>query len=143
MSTPEGPPGCLYDVIEGRVAEDPAPPSPSSNVEKELEESREQELRRLSLHAPPTINQNRRSDMQRPSLRPVADRHSRVSVDFFDPAGVRTLSRTLSLESDLLEHTPSNSDQRETSSSNTAFDNNRPAGEPFDFEKTLGLYLQK
>lgn len=142
MSTLEGGPSRLYDLIEGRVAEDPATPIPTFNMDRELDESREQELRRLSLHAPPSVNPNSRPEMLRPSLAPIP-RHSRVSVDFFDPSGVRILSRTLTRESPLLETVPSNSDQPEASSSNTAVDEDRPAEEPFDFERILGYYLQK
>lgn len=60
---------------------------------------------------------------------------SHVDVDFFDPAGVKELQRTLTRMS-------ANNDQQRTSSTNSDT-TLLPGDGPFDFEKTLRVLLKK
>lgn len=75
---------------------------------------------------------------QRP---PLAKACSRISVDYFDPEGVRSLSRSLSGRSGARDHPPSFNDQSlRTSEATTARDT---SDDPFDFEKIVRNYLKK
>ncbi|KXN81251.1 Brefeldin A resistance protein [Leucoagaricus sp. SymC.cos] len=69
--------------------------------------------------------------------------HSRVSMDFFDPKGVRKLSRTLSRVSTgkkSIPEEPSGEAEEESEVSSEAM---KPQGDQFDFEKAVRTYLRK
>lgn len=87
------------------------------------------ELRRLRTHD----DDGTRQEEPQLALRRT---RSHVSVDYFDPRGVRQLSRALSRVSNIEQsRIPSSSleDSEETLS----------PGEQFDFEKTVRIWLQK
>jgi ATP-binding cassette subfamily G (WHITE) protein 2 (SNQ2) len=82
-------------------------------------------------HRPPDSNALRRS-------------HSHVSVDFFDPRGVRRLTRALSHISDVepissLEDTEASREESERRASEGTL----TSDEQFDFEKAVREYLKK
>lgn len=64
--------------------------------------------------------------------------HSRVSMDFFDPQGVRRLSRTFSRLS-----AQSNEEPTSEAGSEISEDALRPGGDRFDFERAVQVYLRK
>ena len=64
--------------------------------------------------------------------------HSRVSMGFFDPEGVRKLSRTLSRLSAQSNEEPSSEEGPEISE-----DALKPGGDRFDFGKAVKVYLRK
>jgi len=64
--------------------------------------------------------------------------HSRVSMDFFDPQGVRRLSRTFSRLS-----AQSNEEPTPEAGSEISEDVLRPGGDRFDFERAVQVYLRK
>ena len=64
--------------------------------------------------------------------------HSRVSMDFFDPQGVRRLSRTFSRLS-----AQSNEEPTSEAGSERSEDALRPGSDRFHFERAVQIYLRK
>ncbi|KAF8153344.1 pleiotropic drug resistance ABC transporter [Crassisporium funariophilum] len=95
----------------------------------------ERELRCLSFHAPPPIGHG--TAPERPAPTRKMSGHSHVSVDYFDPTGVRRLSKSMSAPQD------GRSSTSEQSASHDSDATLNGGEKPFDFERTLRGYLQK
>lgn len=116
--------------------------SPLDNIREEIPLSGHNTPRR-----PQTPIEDNGSPQIHPPLSPTIPRRprgasvvSRVSLDYFDPSGVDELRRTMSRQSEISKkgkHTkPSKSPQ-------DGSEVTLPVDEPFDFEKSLGEYIQR
>lgn len=68
---------------------------------------------------------------------------SRVSMDFFDPKGVRKLSRALSRVSDGEQSTEQRPEEVGEDESEISEETMKPSDDQFDFEKAVRIYLRK
>ncbi|KAF9484262.1 pleiotropic drug resistance ABC transporter [Pholiota conissans] len=91
----------------------------------------EDELGELSQHVPPPAGYTSTSPLYRPL--------SRVSVDFFDPKGVHSLSRAITSH-ELLPGPPSASEEPQSMSDTTLA---LPGEQPLDYERIIRNYLKK
>ncbi|KAF8965800.1 ABC-2 type transporter-domain-containing protein [Flammula alnicola] len=117
--------------IQETSAISPSIPTQTTN------EERERELHCLSLHAPPPVDHNLAPE--RPGLE-IGRTCSRVSVNYFDPEGVLSLSKSLSRR--IAEETGASGSDQSTSLGSEATLHGA-AQHPFDFEKGLRHYLKK
>lgn len=120
---------CIEEGTEACFSNPPENQNPSG-----ANEGRDREL-----HGQPLHSQSSTDPSQRPRI-PKARRCSAVSVDYFDPEGVSTLSKSLEPTRD--EETHSSNSGPTTSEDSEA---TLPGGaeKPVDFEQVLRYHLKK
>lgn len=137
----------LSSWLHKRMADSPSnhPPdiqeSAMSITREEHASSTKQQKLRCSFRSPPPDEKTPcRKLLERPGR---VRSHSRVSVDYFDPAGVRRITRTISQQPPDEDSRPSNSEKDARNSSPADSDTALIGEGPFDFEKALQHYLKK
>lgn len=100
------------------------------------DEEKERALQELSWHAaPPALH----GPIQRPPVSPLTRASSRVSVDYFDPEGVRSLSQSLSIDTGARSESLPTPSLRRPSERTVR----NEGDEPFSLERFLQYYIKR